>query len=137
VILIDTHVLIWLMNGDDRLGLGARQRVAEAAETTNVHVSAITPWEIALLARKGRLALGRDTVAWIDAALGMPGMMLAPISPEIAIDAVHLPGDLHKDPADRFIVATARHHGWPLITADAAIRAYATGGHVNAIDARL
>lgn len=137
MILIDTHVLIWLMNGEERLGLAARQLIAEAAVNEKVNVSAITPWEIALLTHKGRIALGRDPMAWIDAALAMPGVMRAPIEPEIAVETVRLPAGLHNDPADRFIVATARHHGWSLITADAALLAYGAAGHVKVVDARL
>ncbi len=135
MIVLDTHVLIWTVDADPRLGRAARTAIAEAAVKDGVGISAITPWEIALLSEKGRLYLGRDVGVWIDAALGLPGVRLAPILPAIAIDSVRLPGTFHPDPADRLIVATARHHGAPLLTADRAILEYAGGGYVSVIDA--
>ena len=135
MIILDTHVLIWTVDADARLGPAARTAIAEAALKESVGISAITPWEIALLSEKGRLRLNRDVGAWIDAALGLPGIRLAPILPAIAVDSVRLPGMFHADPADRLIVATARHHGAPLLTADRAILEYAAGGHVSVIDA--
>ncbi len=135
MIVIDTHVLIWALDDDRRLGDAARQVLMAAATDGGIMVSAITPWEIALLAHKGRLTLGREISAWIDAALALPGIALAPIEPAIAVDSVRLPGIFHADPADRLIIATARHANLPLLTADRAILDYANSGHVIAIDA--
>ncbi|MGO7917468.1 VapC toxin family PIN domain ribonuclease, partial [Rhizobium ruizarguesonis] len=59
------------------------------------------------------LALGDDVGRWIDSALSLPGIHLAPIEPSIAIDSVRLPGEFHSDPADRIIAATARFHRVP------------------------
>lgn len=137
MIVVDTHVLIWAVHDDTRLGKAARKILDEAVALTGIHVAAITPWEIALLSHKGRLALGRETGAWIDAVLALPGMVLRPLLPSIAIDAVRLPGELHADPADRMIIATARAANFPLLTADGAILAYGARGHVAAIDAAL
>ena len=136
VILIDTHVLIWAISDDRRLGPGARERLDLEAETGVLNVSAITPWEIALLAHKGRIVLGREPLAWIEAALGLPAIALAPIEPAIAVGCVTLPGELHGDPADRLIVATARYHVWPLMTADSALLGYGAEGYLQVIDAR-
>ena len=135
MIVLDTHVLIWVVDGDARLGRSARAAVEESERTDGIAVSAITPWEIVLLAEKRRLRLGCDAAVWIDTALDLPGVHLIPIEPAIAIDSVRLPGSFHADPADRFIVATARHCGAPLLTADGAILQYAAGGHLRAIDA--
>ena len=60
MIVLDTHVLIWAVDGDSRLGTAARVLIEETAQTDCVAVSAITPWEIALLAERGRLRLGRQ-----------------------------------------------------------------------------
>ena len=100
-------------------------------------VSAITPWEIAMLVAKGRLHLALEVGVWVDRALSLPGVALLPIEPAIAVDSVRLPGEFHADPADRLIVATARH--WPatLLTGDHAILRYAAGGHFDAIDAGI
>ena len=135
MIVLDTHVLIWAMNDDTRLGTAARAAIEETAQTDRIGISAITPWEIALLAERGRLRLGREVGVWIEAALALPGINLVPIGPTIAIDSVRLPGNFHADPADRFIVSTARHCDACLVTADRAIIAYAAGGHVRTIDA--
>jgi PIN domain nuclease of toxin-antitoxin system len=61
---------------------------------------------------------------WFDIALSQEGVILISITPTIAIDAANLPGNFHKDPADRLIVATARAYDCPLITADREINAY-------------
>lgn len=134
MIVIDTHVLIWIVNGDKRIPVRVRNVVEEAADTDGVVVSAITPWEIALLARKDRLDLGQETGRWIDSALALPGISLAPLSPAIALDSNALPGRFHDDPADRIIVATARFHGIQLVTADRDILCYGEAGHVRTFD---
>jgi PIN domain nuclease of toxin-antitoxin system len=103
MIVIDTHVLIWAVNDDGQLGASARATIEETSKSDRVLVSAITPWEVAMLSQKGRLSLGREVGAWIAEALDLPGIQLAPIEPSIAVDSVRLPGTLHPDPADRFI----------------------------------
>lgn len=132
---IDTHVLIWAVQGDGRLGPTSRQLIDEATAAGGLHVPAIVPWEIAMLAQRGRLALGRDVGAWVHDALSLPGIAVSPLAPAICVESVRLPGDLHGDPADRLIVATARHVGLPLMTADRALLAYGAAGHLRTIDA--
>lgn len=123
------------MQGSGRLGQYARNGFDQAARSEGVFVSAITPWEIALLVEKGRLSLDQEVGAWLDKVLAMPGIRLAPLDPAIAVDSVRLPGSFHADPVDRMIIATARHWGVPLMTADQAILDYAREGHLGAIDA--
>lgn len=79
--------------------------------------------------------MAQDVGEWIDAALSAQGVDVLPIEPAIAVASVRLPGKFHADPADRLIVATARHWGAPLATADQAIAAYAEDGHLRVIDA--
>lgn len=135
MILLDTHVLIWSLQDEPRLGAKARELLDKHILADALMVSAITPWEIALLAKRSRIALGIGTGRWIEEALALPGMILAELDPEIAIDSVNLPGDFHNDPADRIIIATARHHKVPLMTADRAILDYGATGHVSIINA--
>ena len=135
MIVLDTHALIWIVNDDAKLGSAARAAIDDAVRTDFAMVSAITTWEIALLAEKGRLHLGHEVGSWIKTALALPGIRLAPVEPEIAVDSVRLPGSFHADPADRLIVATARHWGAQLLTADDAILVYGAHGHVRTIDA--
>ena len=136
MIVIDTHVLVWTVQAEaSRIGVKARKTLDAAVRADALYVSAITPWEIAMLAHHGRLALGKDVGDWIAQALALPGVNLAPLEPAIAVDSVRLPGDLHKDPADRFIIATARHLGLPVMTGDRTILAYGAAGYAQTIDA--
>ncbi len=130
-ILLDPHVLIWLLQGSDRLGQRSLAQIRAAAETDTLLLAAISPWEIAMLVAKGRLALDRDVGDWVAAALVLPGIALAPLLPEIAVASIRLPGILHADPADRLIVATARHHNAALITDDDLLLDYGKAGHVK------
>ena len=134
-LLLDTHVLLWLLRGDPRLSPPVRQRIDEAARQRQLWVSAITPWEIGMLVAKGRLVLDRDVAEWIDAALALPGLQLAPLDPGVAVASTRLPQLFHGDPADRIIVATARHLGAALVTADAVLLAYGGQGHVAVVAA--
>ena len=135
MILLDTHALVWAAEGNRRLGETARATIEETRRRDRVGVSAITPWEIALLVERDRLQLAMELGAWIQTVLQAPGVDLLPIEPRIAVDSVRLPGRFRADPADRLIIATARRWGAPLLTADRAILAYAAEGHVQVIDA--
>lgn len=136
-LVLDTHVLVWLLAGNERLGSRARKSIRAAAETGALRVSAITPWEIAVLASKGRLVLEQDVGEWVQSALALPGIRLEPLSPEVAVASTRLPGTIHPDPADRIIAATARHLGATLITADGLLLDYGAAGHMKAADAEI
>ncbi|MCY4405427.1 MAG: type II toxin-antitoxin system VapC family toxin [Rhodospirillaceae bacterium] len=135
MIALDTHVLLWAIEGERRLGPEARAAIAAAGDADDIGISAITPWEIALLVERGRLRLAQEVGAWIRSVLALPGIKLLPVDPAIATDSARLPGTFRADPADRLIIATARQCGAPLLTADFAILSYAAGGHVQTIDA--
>ena len=135
LIVLDTHTLIWAVQGDGRLGTSASRLIEETVQSDRLAVSAITPWEIALLVERRRLRLGREVSEWIAEALALPGVTLIPVGPAIAVDSVRLPGGFHPDPADRLIVATARHLKAPLLTADRRILAYSAAGHLRTVDA--
>lgn len=135
-VLLDTHALVWLVVGDGQFRLAVRRRIETAAQAQQLWVSAITPWEIGMLVAKGRLVLDRDVMDWLQAALSLPGIRVAPLEPALAVASTRLPGELHGDPADRLIVATARHLGATLVTADAALLAYGQLGHVGVLSAR-
>ena len=131
-VVLDTHALVWLLQGSERLGPGARALIEAAAKGDGAFVAAISAWEIAMLVAKGRLALDREVGEWLDAALALPGLRLVPLDPQVAVDSTRLPGQPHGDPADRMIVATARRHTATLITDDAQVLAYSAAGHVKA-----
>ena len=87
-------------------------------------ISAVTAWEIAMLVAKGRLVLTMDVDDWLTTVAAIDGVEFVSVSTEQAVHSVRLPGHFHPDPADRMIVALARHYAAPLVTADARIRGY-------------
>ena len=135
LLLLDTHTLVWSINEGPKLGKGAKESIRVAGDEGRILVSAITPWEIALLVSRGRLTLGADVMDWVRNALTIPGLTLVPLEPEIAVASTRLPFEMHPDPADRILVATARHLGATLVTADQALLQLATRGNLRALDA--
>jgi PIN domain nuclease of toxin-antitoxin system len=83
-----------------------------------------------VLVERGRVALSMDIASWLDTLSQIDAVQMVPVDSEIAVKSAQLPGDFHKDPADRIIVATARKFAAPLVSADEKIRAYS---HVRAI----
>jgi len=124
VILLDTHSLIWWVNEGKRLSHSANAAIAGEALGGRILVSSISAWEMALLVKGGRIAFTGSVPAWLVQVQRFRPMEFIPVDNEIGIEAVNLPGDFHKDPADRIIVATARKFGAPIITADEKIRGY-------------
>jgi len=135
LLLLDTHVLLWSGFKDPRLGRKAAGAINRAAREGRIRISAITPWEIGLLASKKRINLYVDALAWIREALSKPGVQLAALEPEIAVESTRLPFEMHPDPSDRILVATARQVGATLVTADRALLGMAGKGHFRAMDA--
>ena len=125
MIVLDTHALVWWVNGDSRLSKPAADAIEVAlSDEYPVMISAITAWEIALLVDKNRLILTMDLDEWLDTVDSIEGVEWVPVNRQVAVDSVNLPGEFHPDPADRLIVALARHENAELISADARIQAY-------------
>ena len=122
MIVLDTHALIWMDADDDRLGPLARRRIAQDWAAGAVAACAISFWECAALHRRGRIGLRMPPAAW-RAELLTAGLIELAVDGPICIAAALLEG-LHKDPADRFIAATALHRGAVLLTADARLLAW-------------
>jgi PIN domain nuclease of toxin-antitoxin system len=135
LLLLDTHVWLWLVAGSPDLSTEVRHTIDGAATAGSLRISAISFWEIALLAWRGRIVLGKPIGSWLEEALADPGPAINPLSPEIAIEAYALPEAFHRDPADRLIVATARVANATLMTRDRRILDYAARGHLTAIAA--
>lgn len=134
-LLLDTHIWLWFaLAKRDRLKPGAIQLIREAAETGCLRVSIMTIWEIGVLEAKGRVHIGLALDDWIERALALPGLELAPLDTRTALDCNHLPGDFHADPADRIIVATARRLNATLLTADRKIIEYGKSGYVHIME---
>ncbi len=137
LLLLDTHVLVWSVEERPRLGSAAKRAINIAARLNQVAVSAISPWEVALLVSKGRLNLSMEVMVWVREALSRSGVSLVPLEPEIAVASTRLPFEMHADPADRILVATALHLGATLVTADHALLTLAKNKHFRALDAQL
>jgi PIN domain nuclease of toxin-antitoxin system len=119
LILLDTHALLWMDADDAQIGPQARQAINRAWRSTGVAVSAITFWEVAMLVQRGRVALPVPVAQW-HAEVLRSGVREYPLDGGVALAATALEG-LHRDPADRFIVATALRFGATLVTADQAL----------------
>lgn len=123
MIVLDTHIWIWWVHGDERLTENQREAIA-ANENDLIGVSAISCWEIAKLVEYKRLDLPLAIDEWMEQALSYPGVQLLALTPEIAIESTRLLGEFHRDPADQMIVATARIYDCPLVTSDGKILGY-------------
>ena len=131
VLLLDTHVWLWLMSREGNPKPAAIRAVEEAAHYGLVRVSAISVWEVAMLEAKGRIRLSKDCLSWVNEALNAPGLGLIPLTPEIAVESSRLPGAFHGDPADRILVATARRQGAIFLTRDEKILSYGKAKHLS------
>jgi PIN domain nuclease of toxin-antitoxin system len=119
MIVLDTHTLLWMDRNDEKLGAEARRLIERAWQEGLVAVSAITFWESAMLAERGRIVLPTAVEMWRSDLL-LAGVREIAVDGRIALSATRLE-NLHRDPADRFIVSTAIHCRGLLITADARI----------------
>lgn len=125
MIVIDTHVLVWWVSNDKSLSATAAKAIKDTLDNgSEVVVSSISAWEISMLIEKGRLVLSMDVESWLDEVAQIDGVRFVPVDNEVGIKSTVLPGEFHKDPADRMIVATARKLAVPLVTADEKIRDY-------------
>lgn len=130
-LLLDTNAAIFLAAGT--LDAEIVDALVHAGLADGVFVSPVSAWEIGLLSDRHPAMFGPDPQAWFARLLTKPIIRLAPLTPSAAIASASLPGTLHRDPADRLLIATAREMGVPLVTRDRAIIAYAGQGHVDVL----
>jgi len=122
MILLDTHVWVWwVCRQSEKIPSAIERKIRTSHE--HVSVSSVSCLEIALLVRKGRLSINGDLNNWFHLALEESGIQLLPLTPQIATRLNTLP-ELHKDPIDRVIIASAIEHQALLITKDATIQKY-------------
>jgi PIN domain nuclease of toxin-antitoxin system len=124
VIVLDTHVLIWWLGEPSSLSAKARRSIAKEASRNGIIVSAISVLEIVTAARRGRLRLAVPVEAWLADTKLLPEFRYESVSAEIAQLAGSFGDDMHGDPADRIIAATAIVLNAPLVTADTKLRAF-------------
>ena len=123
MIILDTHLWIWLADENERLTERHRD-IIEEERLDGLGVSAISCWEVAKLVEYERLKIACSIEEWMDKALALPGIQYIELTPRIAIASTKLPGEFHRDPADQIIVATAREHDCDLLTIDKKILQY-------------
>ena len=134
-VLLDTCAAIDVMN-DRPMRTAAREAIIEAGLDGGIFVSPVTAWEIGLLARRprpGAVEFLPDPRTWMQRLLSGAAVRPAPFTWDIALESSSLPDPFHDDPADRLLVATARHLMLALVTSDRRILAYGAAGHVQVV----
>lgn len=131
-LILDTHIIIWYIEG---INLNKEQIkiIDDYQKNNSLYISAISIWEISMLASKNKITFSVSLKEWIDSLLSIPGLNLVNLSPSILIESCNLTNLDHKDPADRMIISTARNLNAHLMTADQKILDYAKQGHLKVI----
>jgi PIN domain nuclease of toxin-antitoxin system len=135
-LLLDTHVWLWLSLGTPKkIPTAILQVLEEAGKSNGLMVSIVSIWELALLVARDRIVLPLPLSDWVALSLSRPEIRLVGLTrPATAIDSVYLPGEIHADPADRFLIATARSQRARLATHDEKIIAYGRAGHIKVLE---
>ena len=125
MLLLDTHVWWWAISEPAQLSPLATKTIQHAQQHQEpLCIASISLWEFAMMVTRGRIRLQITPQEWFDHALHNAGTHVLELTPEIALETCALPGEFHKDPADRMIVATARIYQATLITKDQKILDY-------------
>ncbi len=136
-VLLDTHALVWVLSGDERLaGTEALSRIERASEDSSLYVSVASLSELAAWESVGRVRFAIPEGLWIDRITETPGLRVYPLDSTVAVEAGRLPGEFAGDVTDGFIVATARVIPAVLFTADSRLTTYARHGFVSIFDLR-
>jgi PIN domain nuclease of toxin-antitoxin system len=122
VILIDTHALVWLVGQPEKLSKAAASAIRRARSSDGLAIADVTVWELAFLLARGVLQSHGTVENTVRNLVNRSGVIVKPITAEIAALATQFPNDYPRDPVDRLIGATARAEGLALITRDESIR---------------
>ncbi len=130
-IVLDTHVLLWALLKPEELSENVKHQIDLAQDNSQLFLSSISLWEIAMLKFKKRINIYEPIKDFLESITNIPGVSIKDISPEIASESVLLMDNFHGDPADRIIVATAKCYGATLLTRDQKILTWANLGHIK------
>ena len=114
-LLLDTHTLLWALNGASSLSTRARRLIEDGSN--EILLSAVSAWEIATKVRLGKLPTGEELSSDFSFYLTQLGVDALPISVEHALRAGRLPGE-HRDPFDRMLIAQAQAEDIPIVSND-------------------
>lgn len=132
VVLLDTCAVLYIALGKE-IRPPADEAIGIAANEGELYVSPISAWEIGMGVARGRLSLPIEPLAFFNRFLDRLGAKLGPMTPEILVHSSHMPGNPHKDPMDRVLMATARLRDMVLVTSDRPILAYGAEGHLRTL----
>jgi PIN domain nuclease of toxin-antitoxin system len=132
-LLLDTCAALWIVS--DAISQVAEDALMESRRAgLPLYVSPITAWEVGLLARKGRFRSSYSPQRWFEELMSTPETILAELSAKVLMESSFLPGNLHADPADRILAATAREYGFTVMTRDRALLDYAEAGYLSVLE---
>jgi PIN domain nuclease of toxin-antitoxin system len=129
-LLLDTCAAIWISEGETISPAATLEISRAAAEGRPVYLGLYTAWERAMLSAKHHLTSPLPPKTWFDRFASRPEVEVVPLTSDILIDSCFLPGEIHRDPADRILVAMARALDLTIVTRDRGILAYSAQGHV-------
>lgn len=131
--LLDTHIWVWAQRKvTEKLTQESLDEIEAWQRAERAFVSPFSTWELALLENYGQVDLGGSLESFVSTATEDGGLLLTALTPSILIASTRLPGELHHDPADRILAATARELGLTLVTRDKTLLSYAKQGHLSA-----
>lgn len=122
--LLDTHTWIWWNARPEALSPRVAKLLDGAVESDELLLSTASIRELGLLLREGRLGLCREAEDWVEEALDMPALRIAPETPRVALRSTLLPGEAPADPVDQILIATAREEDATILTKDERLAAY-------------
>ncbi len=129
-LMLDTHILIWYLQGTN-LSETQIQLIDQARNNNSLFISAISIWEISMLLQKEKIAFSMSLNEVIDKITAIPGLQILDMTIAILVESTILPNYEHRDPADRMIISSCRHHDSYLMTRDQKIIDYAQKGYLK------
>jgi PIN domain nuclease of toxin-antitoxin system len=117
-VLLDTHIWWWWVNGDKRLSRAQQRQLKKVSPSSPALLSDISLWELSMMVSLRRIRLAMPLREWLEQAAAEPLVQRCGISPAVAAEVADLPETLHRDPADRILIATARVFDATLLTQD-------------------